>query len=162
MCLQRLRTEVSLTKDRKGGVGHCLIASVVRVKMIATVIGRLIATWVCRIVDHLIEVDHGIEGATCANPPVEGLTNYLAFRSIVDRSFEGSERCAYDLDVMQVAASDDLLHRLNQVCSGDYLIAEHALRTVRCADVVDTLKDNYGADARLVDYVAIEAGEGVC
>src|SRR5689334_6929770 len=90
----------------------------------------------------LVEIDHAVERAACANPIVDGFTLGFAVRRLVKRTAEGRQGGCKSDDAMGMSAFGDLPERGDDVvgadCFGGVIPAAH----VRPSDVVDAFEDN--------------------
>jgi hypothetical protein len=140
---------------------HGLVARVVRVQMIAAVIGRLHPGRMVRIPEHPIEIQHAVERRTSADPVIQRLPFGLAVRRVIRlaRSLERRERCAIDAQALAVGTLDQLGERPAKI------IAAHgftgSVEGTGQPDVVDTFQHDHLGDAGLRKHIPIESGQGI-
>jgi hypothetical protein len=89
-------------------LGHYSIARVIRMKVIAAIIGGQELRWVVRVARGCVEIDHPVEFMAGTYPMVDLLPYKVAVRRIISSILEGRERRAINLQALRVSAPDQL------------------------------------------------------
>ena len=124
-------------------VSHRAVASIVGMQVIPGIVLGKDLSWVRRIANNGIEIDHAIVAVAFPEPGVERISFGLAFRGPIDRGSKRKQSAAKDFETMLVRALDHLLMSRDQV--------RHQWRCIvpRQPNVIDPFEHDDVGDARL-------------
>jgi len=132
--------------------------------MIAGIERRQDVRGTIRVACHCVKIDHPIERAAAANPPVDRLAFLLLVRVVIplerlalEGVLEWCQRGADDAHPVEVSTRYQLLVAVNNVvCRWRYLMRRQD--SVRPADIVNSHHQNYSVRVRVAQHIAVEAG----
>src|SRR6185437_3573255 len=148
-----------LTEERQvDRLGHGPIAGIVRMNMVAGVELRLEPGGMSGIARRRVKVDRPVECPARADPLIHLLANRLTFRCVGPHAFPREDRCAHDLETVQMSLLDELAVARDQIIGADVIFGR-CPGNGREADVIDAFEENDPVDTRSTEDVAVEARE---